>query len=71
MNEHEMLDKARREGFDCAMSLAAAIQGAGGSVESVYKKLKEGITFEDFVSMIAAQNGIRFTFEPFINRRKV
>lgn len=61
MTDHERLAKARREGFETGLSLARAIQYAGGSVPTV-AELSE-MTMMDFITKMAAQNAIRFHYD--------
>ncbi len=42
--------------------VAAAVQEAGGCVESVASRAR-GMTFEQFIATVAAQNNIRFVFD--------
>ena len=53
--------EARRQGFEAGISLARAIQVAGGAIPA-YDRLSK-MTVDEFITTIAAQNGIRFTFE--------
>lgn len=52
--------QARRDGLEAGMSLAKAINDAGGVFST---KILE-MTVADFICSIAAQNHIRFHFEP-------
>lgn len=57
----ERFERARKEGFEAGLSLARAIQRAGGAVpepESI-----GSMTMLEFITTIAAQNGIRFHFQ--------
>ena len=65
MNQ-ESYCQARKEGFCCGMSLAKALQEAGGRIpdgETIGK-----MTIEEFIIQVAAQNNIRFVY-PFWRRK--
>lgn len=52
-------ERAREEGFSCALSLAKAISDAGGSISSEIGNM----TLKEFICKVAAQNNIRFVYE--------
>lgn len=62
-------EQVRREAFECGLSLAAAIQDAGGSVGSVLKNLRT-MKLIDFIATVAAQNGIRFIYRGMIDQQE-
>jgi len=55
-----MPEKFRREGIDCVNSLQAAMQDCGGSVLNTITM--EKMSLMEFMTTIAAQNGIRFCY---------
>lgn len=55
------LEEARRGALDCALSLARAMQDAGGSIPDAGELAK--MTVEEFITKIAAQNNIRFIYQ--------
>ncbi len=50
--------EARQEGLECGLSLAKAMQDAGGSISTTLLKM----TLEEFICTVAAQNNIRFVY---------
>lgn len=61
MTDHERLAIARRDGFEAGLSLARAVQDAGGRIPTVAEL--DGMTVVEFISKIAAQNAIRFHYD--------
>lgn len=53
--------KSREQAIECFASLQQAVYEAGGSPLSVEKA--KSISLMEFITTIAAQNGIRFQFE--------
>ena len=60
MSDNNKFIDARIQAAECVTSLQAAIQEAGGSVMSVERM--RGITLMQFITEIAAQNGLRFHY---------
>jgi hypothetical protein len=56
-------EEVKREVADCTMSLAKAIQEAGGAISPDNRDLLQ-MRLGDFITQIAAQNGIRFIHYP-------
>jgi len=62
MTDRERIVKAQRVGFETGLSFARAIQDAGGRIPT--RAELSGMSVVEFISAIAAQNGIRFHYDP-------
>lgn len=54
-------EEIKREVADCTMSLCIAVQQAGGAVGGPRDLLQ--LRLGEFITQIAAQNGIRFIYQ--------